>query len=63
MIEKFDRTPRGLKAPMCQQCSEPMIWYRSTRSEVTRNLILHYFQCPKCSDIRMVKAKPPEADR
>jgi hypothetical protein len=60
MIEKFDRTPRGLKAPMCVTCSEPMMWYRSTRYPDKPDLIFHYFQCPKCSGVREITAKKPE---
>jgi hypothetical protein len=59
--EKFDRRPRGLKAPMCTECIEPMVWYRSTRYQEKPNLIFHYFQCPKCSDIREIMVNAPEA--
>jgi len=58
MIESFDRRPRGLKVPMCSRCAEPMVWYRSTRSETNPDMIAHYFQCPKCSEIREIKSKP-----
>jgi phage FluMu protein Com len=57
VIEKFDRRPRGLKAPMCQKCAEPKIWYRSTLSETETGLISHFFQCPKCRDIQEISSK------
>jgi len=60
MIEKFERSPRGLKAPMCEQCVEPMVWYRSTRQVDRPDFISHYFQCPKCSFIREISVKKPD---
>jgi len=48
MIENFKHAMRGLGAPMCAKCNEPMAWVRSDLDKTEPDTIVSFFHCQKC---------------